>query len=266
MAGAAVLPASADDGGPYTLARAPQRSEIATIRDWQPLADYLSRELKSQVRLQTYSARAEFEGSLMRGQPDFVFFSPYYHSVAHKLHGYVPLIRGSKTLKGILVVRQDSAVQSVADLDGKIFAFPSPNAFAASLYMRALLKEREQIDFTPLYVETHDNVYRNVLIGRAAAGGGVVRTLNQETPALRDQLRVIYETPGTPSHPLSAHPRVPEAVREAVVAAIMKLRTTDEGRELLARLKIRKPVRTDQTRDYGALGELGLEQYGTFTP
>lgn len=257
---------NADTADSFSLARAPQRSEIATIRDWQPLADYLTREINSDFQLKTYSSRADFEQSLIRGEPDFVFLSPYYHTVAHKRHGYIPLIRSSKELKGILVVRRDSPFQSVQDLDGKTFAFPSPNAFAASLYMRALLKEHEHINLHPIYVETHDNVYRNVLIGRVDASGGVVRTFDQEPSPLRDQLRIIFETPATPSHPLSVHPRVPATVRDAVAEAFLNLQTTDEGRELLGRLKIREPARADQESDYSSLIELGLDKYGTIVP
>lgn len=172
MSGVIATGANADVADSFSLARAPQRSEIATIRDWQPLADYFTSETKYQFQLKTYSSRADFEDSLIRGDPDFVFMSPYYHAIAYRRHGYIPLIRSSKELKGILVVRKDSPFKSVQDLQGKTFAFPSPNAFAASLYMRALLKEQEHIDFSPTYVETHDSVYRNVLVGRAAAGGG----------------------------------------------------------------------------------------------
>ena len=60
------------------------------------------------------------------------------------------------------------------DLDGADIAFPAPNAFGASLYMRALLAEQEKININPIYVETHANVYRNVIFGRASAGGGVI--------------------------------------------------------------------------------------------
>lgn len=39
----------------------------------------------------------------------------------------------------VLVVRKDSAVRRLADLNGATGAFPAPNAFAASLLPRALL-------------------------------------------------------------------------------------------------------------------------------
>jgi phosphonate transport system substrate-binding protein len=54
-------------------------------------------------------------------------------------------------------------------------AFPSPNAFAASLITRATLSQRG-IDIKPLYVKTHSNVYRSVLQADVVAGGAVNNT------------------------------------------------------------------------------------------
>lgn len=250
----------------YALARAPQRSQASLIRDWQPLVEYLGRETGVRFYLETYSSSVAFEGSLISGTPDFFFTSPYYFLIARQRHGYIPLIRGKKPLVGILVVRDDSGIASVNGLQGKTLAFPSPNAYAASLYMRALLAEKEKVTFTPIYVETHDNVYRNVVFRNAAGGGGVLRTLNAEPQGLSNQLRVIYRTPGSASHPLSAHPRVPQEVREAVAEALLKLATVESGRKLLDRLKLRNPVRANHERDYAWIKALGLEKYASFSP
>jgi len=40
-------------------------------------------------------------------------------------------------------------------------------------------------------VNTHPNVFRNVVLGRAKAGGAVPRTFNQESPEMQAQLRIL---------------------------------------------------------------------------
>jgi hypothetical protein len=55
------------------------------------------------------------------------------------------------------VVRKDDPIKSAGELDGKEVAFPAPNAFGASLWIRALLAEREKIRIVPAYVKTHSN-------------------------------------------------------------------------------------------------------------
>ena len=260
-----ILPnAYASDRPGYILARAPQQSPTTLYKVWSPFASYLSKETGVNIQLKVYASRKEFEEALIKGEPDFVYMNPYYHTISKKKQGYVSLVRSdAKMLKGILVVRRDNPVKSIHDLEHKKLAFPSPNALSASLYPRALLFEQHGVKVEPIYVGTHDNVYRHVFLGKAVAGGGVMRTFLQESPELRDQLRIIYETPGLAPHPLSAHPRVPGALRSRITSATLKLQESEEGRHLLKSLKLQKPVAADFSRDYQVLESLGLHQYGT---
>jgi hypothetical protein len=68
-------------------------------------------------------------------------------------------------------VAADSPIQTVAALNGKTVVFPAPNAFAASLLIRAHLAG-QGIRIEPKYVQTHGSVYRAVALGDASAGGG----------------------------------------------------------------------------------------------
>lgn len=246
----------------YTFAVVPQFPALEIERDWMPLLRRLSELLGHTLSLKFYKSIPDFEQEFIEGRPDFAFMNPYHAVMAKSAAGYVPLIRdGEHPLVGILVVKKDGPVRSAQDLRGTVIAFPSPNAFAASLYMRYLLTEHEKITFTPKYVGTHSNVYRHVALGLAAAGGGALRTLQKEAPELRDQLRVMYETPGAAAHPVCAHPRVPAAVREAVAAAILHLAQDKEGRALLRAVRIERPVPAVYERDYAPLERLGLERY-----
>lgn len=246
----------------YTLARAPQFSISKIAKIWQPYVDYLSRETGVKIKLGLYDLRENFENDLKEGTPDLAYGNPGYFVVSHRLHGYVPLIRSdAKQLVGILVVKSDSGIRTIDELRAQNIAFPSRSAFAASLLLRAQLTERKGFAFTPVYVGGHDDVYRNVAAGRFVAGGGVWRTLDNEPEALRKRLSVIYETPGVAPHPLFAHPRVPKMVRQAVIAATLKLNDNDEGRALLKKLRITKPVAADYDQDYRMIEPIVFEMY-----
>lgn len=246
----------------YTLSVVPQFPRLVLYDDWQPLLTYLSETVGVDFELHIADTIPAFETEFLAGRPDFAFLNPYHEVMAMRAQGYLPLVSdGSRQLKGILVVRADSPVASVRELDGQAIAFPAPNAFGASLYMRALLAEQEGIAIEPVYVETHANAYRHTLLRRTAAGGGVMNTLVKEDDAFRAQLRVLYETPGVTPHPLAAHPRVPEAVREAVIEALLALAGSPEGRERLRRVQLTEPIRVDYDRDYRGLEELNLEAY-----
>jgi phosphonate transport system substrate-binding protein len=245
----------------YTLGVVPQVPPAQTHHNWTPLADRLSREVGAPIALKVYRDLTEFESDVARGAVDFAYLNPYQQVIAKKTQGYQPLVRAGKNmLSGALVVHSDGPIRSIGDLRGKIIGFPHPNAFGASLYMRALLREQFGIDFTPRYLSTHSNVYRHVLRGLVDAGGGVNVTLRQEPPEARRYLRVLYETPPVAGHPLSAHPRVTSGLRTAVTRVIERLAQEPAGQALLAAVNLADPVVADYARDYAPLERLRLEK------
>lgn len=245
----------------YTLSVVPQVSGVRIFEAWDPFIKKLSREAGVEIVLRAYPTIPQFEVDLLKGVPDIVYMNPYHQVMSYQSQGYIPLVRDKKDLVGILAVRKDSGLASVKALNGKEIGFPSPNAFAASLYMRALLKEKEVIAIQPIYMNNHTNVYLGVLAKQVAAGGGVRKTLGEMEDKVKDQLLVIYETPGSPSHPLSIHPRVSPEVRTKILKAILKLAGDKENENLFKEIMMPAPVQASYEKDYLPLKKLGLEKY-----
>ncbi len=247
----------------YTFAVIPQTQISDIYENWVPFLKRLSRETGVEITLKPYNTIQQFESDLSKGVPDFAYMNPYEAAVSAKDKlGYVPLIRDTSNLVGILVVHKGKGINSPKDLNGKEIAFPS-HAFAASEYMRALLSEKEKIHFKSNYVKTHSSVYRAVIMDSAAAGGGAMKTLMKEPEEIKNQLSVIYETPSTASHPISANHRVPETVRRSVVKAILDFANDKTNKEMLQKIQIPQPVAADYQKDYLPLKKLGgmLEKY-----
>jgi phosphonate transport system substrate-binding protein len=244
-----------------TVAVVPQFTPEIIVRTWTPLLDAVAKASGLRFTLRHYASIPDFEQGFARGEPDLVFLNPYHLVMARRAAGYRPIVRDSLTpLTGILVVRRDAPIDRVRQLQGATIAFPAPNAFGASLYLRALLSETEQIRFTPVYRKTHSNVFRHVLSGEAQAGGAIRRTLEREAPAVQDALRILYETPPAPPHPIAVHPRVPAATALRVQHVLLDLARSEAGQALLTAVDLPQPVRTDYD-DYRALERLGLDRY-----
>ena len=246
----------------YSLAIVPQYSPLTVHRNWQPLLKALEKDTGIKLKLRVYNSFNRFIGGLERGDADFAYLAPYHLVVARETQPYVPLLRdGTRDLIGVVVVRKDSPYTKIEDLHGKQIDFPSPNAFAASLYLRAHLREKLGLDYTPRYVGNHDNVYRHVALGLSEGGGGVNNTLSQQPKTLKGKLRVLYEVPGVASHPLAAHQRVPEDVRNRIQQAILSWSTRPERQALLKAVQLATPVPASYSNDYKNLETLGLEKY-----
>lgn len=247
--------------GEYRLGVVPQLPTLELHRRWQPLLNHLREQYGLPLMLRIHSSIPEFEAALRSGDLDFAYLNPYHQLVARQWQGYQPLVRDTGPLTGILVVRTDGPIQGLSDLRGGVISFPSPNAFGASLYLRALLRERHGIDFQARYARTHANVYRQVIYGDAVAGGGVWRTLNAEPESIREKLQVVFETPPVAPHPVAVHPRVSRSVRRRVLEAFLRLPETETGRALLASIQMPAPMEASYERDYAPLQSLNLEHY-----
>lgn len=245
----------------YVIGIVPQFETRRMHQIWQPILDYLHQETGYRLVLRGSPTIPNFENEFMQGKFDFAYMNPYHIMLANQLQGYLPLVRDiGRTLYGVLVVRKDGPIRSVKDLANQVIAFPAPNALGASLQIRQEMTDKYQIPIQPIYVKTHDSVYLSVLLGEAAAGGGVQKTLDSQKPAYRSALRIIHSTQPVVPHPLAAHPRVPEKVRNAIKQALLKLAQSKQGQDLLNKIPMKK-IGPAQIEDYLPLKELGLERF-----
>jgi phosphonate transport system substrate-binding protein len=249
----------------YIFDVVPQLPAAKIYTTWSPLLQRVGLEAGLCFDLRVSPTIPEFEQRLLKGEPEFVFLNPYHAVLAHQKKKYQPLLADREDLlTGILVVRADSPAKSLADLKGQTITFPAPNAFAASLLIRAEMA-KNKIEITPVFVKTHSNVYRSVIGKDAIAGGGVNNTLDHEAPEVRQQLRVLYETPAYNPHPVATHPSVPSAVRERFLKAILKLAQDEEGRKLLEAISLSKPQAVTYAKHYKPLESLQLEKFLVLT-
>jgi phosphonate transport system substrate-binding protein len=245
----------------YTFSVVPQFKPAQLQQEWAPLLERISLETGIKLKLVIASTIPKFEAEFGKGTPDFAYMNPYQSVLAMKGNGYLPMLRDKKPLNGILVVRKDSPYKKIQDLNGKIIGFPSPNAFGASLYMRALLSEEANIKFTPRYLNNHTLVFRHVALGHVEAGGSVTSALNDEAPEMRNQLTVLYQTPDVASHPIVAHPRVPANVRKSVINSLLGMQQDADGRALLKEIRMSNLVDANFQNDYQPLDKLNIQKY-----
>ncbi|MCG6970826.1 MAG: phosphate/phosphite/phosphonate ABC transporter substrate-binding protein [Gammaproteobacteria bacterium] len=261
LGGNAVHSESIDHQSVYTVGIIPQLDAHRTKQIWRPLLDELENRTGLQFTLRGSTTIPEVEHEIMAGDFDFAYMNPYHMLMANKAQGYLPLVRDTgKRLQGIVVVSKHSEIQSVKQLANNTVAFPAPNALGATLLTRSELMDRFRIGVNPLFVKSHSSVYLNVVLGEVAAGGGVLKTLNQQDAAVKNALRILYHTRQVAPHPIAAHPRVPQAVRQKVRSALLAMGQDDIGRELLLSIPIEQ-IGIATMADYQPLAEMGLERF-----
>jgi len=245
---------------PFKVYIVPQLTATQIYTRWAPLLEQVGKQTKQCFELNVPSSIPQFESDLNDGKPDFAYMNPYHAVMKWRDHQYIPLIASSIPIVGVLSIRRDSKVNHIQELNAGKIAFPAPNAFAASLLIRATLS-LEGVLYEPVYLKTHSNVYRSVIRGDVVAGGGVQSTLMSEPAKLRAELRVLMETKPYTAHPFSANARIPVAIQKEIQEAFLAIEQTTAGRKLLIGSQLADPMKVTLETNYQPLEALQLEKF-----
>jgi ABC-type phosphate/phosphonate transport system substrate-binding protein len=108
----------------YSFSVVPQFSAIELHKNWTPFLARLSKDTGFTLELKIMTSIPLFEASFQKGEPDFAYVNPYHAVMARKAQAYAPLLRDSKPLMGVLVVRKDSGIKTLKDLNGQKIESP----------------------------------------------------------------------------------------------------------------------------------------------
>lgn len=229
----------------YTFAVVPQAAALRTAKDWTPIIKYLEIRTGLKFRFATTRNAALFSQRLAEQKYDFVYMNPtdYVKYQGQDRYNAIARARNLK-LKGIIVVRNDSSIEKLDELNGKSVAVPA-ELFAADTLARAALRDGG-IAATVAPIAGEDAVYRAVAQGDYPAGSGTLRSLNATAAQFRDQLRVVWTSEGYTAQAFTAHARVPKDVVQAVQEALIDM---DQDPIAKKYLKIIAPDGLDYARD-----------------
>lgn len=234
-----------------TMGIIPQFPKEQLQNNWRPLLDELEKQSHLKIDIKYYKNMTDFEQGLLKGELDIAYINPHHAVIAYQISGYHPILRDKETrLTSTLMVAQNAPITQVSQLNGTTIAFPTPNEFAASLYMRALLKKQENIDFKATYLNDENKAYEQVLTGKAQAASGVLKQAKE--------LRVIYQTPETYGNPIVLHPRL--SPREAKDIKHKLLEIAKQQPELFKKIAMPEPVPSSYN-NYQPLAKMRLKEY-----
>lgn len=154
---------------------------------------------------------------------------------------------GRTDYHSIFVVRQDSPYQTLADLRGARMMFTSPTSTSGYVmaYSRLvdeglLQKQQDPVAFFGAvnFAGGYDRALLAVANGQADACAVSDYTFRgakadvYSTPEMREQLRILTETPGVPTHVIGIRSDLPQSLKHNIRDALLKI--AKERPELLA--------------------------------
>jgi len=197
-----------------------------------PLISYLSQELQVPVKLQLTDNYARYENLVLKGGVDIGFENPLvYINIADKHEVLATALQnGRNTFRGLVIARADSPISKLTDLKGKTVMIVGKTSAGGYLSEKLSLREigiDVQHDCT--LVEAADNHQENVLI--AVSIGDVDAGFIQEgayhvaDEFIRpNSIKKVVETAWLPNYALSVAKTLPQAQKDKIKAAVVKLK------------------------------------------
>ena len=205
------------------------------VETYRPVANALEKHLKRRVLLYTARDFKTFVARTRQGEYDILLTAPHLAWLAQQEAGYRPLLKHTQDLYGLLVVKSDSPLQTLEAFRGRTLATADSIAIVTLALQAELAAHglRPNIDYRTIDAGTQRNAALQVIQGRADGGTLGVHAYKLMPDALRQQLRVLAETPPLSSLMYLAHPRLRDAQAQAVRQALLGFAATPEGQAFM---------------------------------
>lgn len=217
----------------FKLAIQPILPQQQLIDNFQPLADYLSKETGHTITITT-QRNFLFYWTKMRKQKkgfDLVLDAAHLTDYRIKNFGYNVLAKMPDTVSFSLVTRDDKLIFDTKDLIGlRVATLHSPSM--GSVRLEALFPNPSRMPHYVYELNTTTSI-EHILSGKTDAA--IIPTrLVEDYP----NLNIVLTTNPTPHMAFSAAPTVPSEVTEKIRNALINASTTTSGRSMLALLKV----------------------------
>lgn len=209
-----------------------QRSVALTAQYWNPILSYVSQ--KSGVPLELRLAKTTKEGNAIaeKGGYDFLYTNHFFTPERDRLGYHVIARPAGPGIRSQIVVPQDSAIQSLRDLEGKEIAYPSPDGFTGYwLPMDALLKAK--VNVKVVFTGNQEAAFTQLKINKVASAGVNSTVMARYGRREAFEYRALWTSDIYNDLCIMANPKVPKDKTTAVRDAFVNMAKDAEGRKIL---------------------------------
>ena len=230
-------PAPAKPGAEYIITVIPYYGPEKIWAKFSPFVDYLKRATGLPWELKLYHNHEAVLDGLCRGEVAFALLGPVPLGRAlDRCNAGITVValgRDGKPFYRSVIVTGDTAVRSLADLQGKRLAL-FKGSTAAHIIPLKMLRDSgiAEAGLEPVFYESQDRIM-NALLARDASGAGVKETLYLKFKG--EQLRALKTSGPLPGFAVAAAPGTRPAAVKRLADALTALdpRTNPRDRQLM---------------------------------
>jgi phosphonate transport system substrate-binding protein len=221
----------------------PSLSYNETVR---PLVTYINEHLDSaKVRMVGCVSVEDYEDKLRKGAFDITVINGPQLIMAEKF-GFRVIGRVTDEYRSVIFVNKDSAIQTLADLNGRTVSFSGKNILAGAI-MPMLYLSHHGVDVNKSiqrrYTPSFESSLMDVCLGKSSAGavwGIAYNNFARLKPELASHLEVKWITPSLPSSALMIRRGLDKGLADRLTTLFFHLQDDSAGRIALAYAGITK--------------------------
>ena len=224
----------------------PQGNAVFMVKKWQPLSDYLAKELNMPVEMVFRSSYREIITELSKGKMDVCLTGAYMYVLTREEADIRPLVRrkkfGTPLYHSIVVVRKDSGINTMEDLRKKIFAFTDKESTTGYLLPMSMMRKMgihtvAQYFSEVIYTGNHDSVLLAVH-SRNVDGAAMSSTRWRPENPLVKELKIIWKSEPILLGPFSVRGELDDALVTRIKKAFLKIGKTPDTIDLSKHIQI----------------------------
>ncbi len=234
---------------PLYIGFIPQGNAVFMVKKWEPLADYLAKELDMPVEMVLRSSYREIINALSKGEMDICLTGAYMYVLTRAAANIRPLVRrkkfGSSLYNSIIIVRKDSGLKTFDDLKGKTFAFTEKESTSGYLLPAAMMRQKGIVNPTEyfskvMYAGNNESVLLSVYTGNVDGAAMSIARLRPENAYenYEKELRIIWKSDPVYLGPFSVRGGLDNNLADAIKKAFLKIGVAPETIELSRHIQV----------------------------
>jgi len=236
----------------YEIGISPYLSLPPKQKPFLTVINNMANRLNHRIAFEANETTADFHLHLKRENYDIIMVQPFEYVALQQQYGYIPLAALKQPLKGLIVAKKNSAIQTIQNLLGRKLLLP-PESTAISYLVKKHLHNfgfNLKQDISIQYEQTNIACLQKLLLGFTDACATSPDILVFFEQRMEVRFRVISQTIEIPDTLFAAHPRIDAARRQAFTNTLLNQK--NDNNSLV-------PFRQIADRDYNIVRKIKHE-------
>lgn len=208
------------------------KNPILVVRDYQSLANYLSRTLKMPVRIEAVKTYDDYMKKAKNKRFHFMYAPPSMIMQAHLSAGYEPVVKIPGLLSASFLT-MDTNIAFPEDMKGKRIGFYEKDAMITHLALKdlAAMGVDPATYFKSVTYYTDSNGVLNAMQYKLIDIGVANSSLYNNWSNRGYNLNLVMQGKGAPHLTFAVRSDLPAATKQAVTQALLKAQTDKDGQD-----------------------------------